>query len=635
MSITTLTLWESVVLDDLPAAYWGLDTADPTVDDSGSGNTLTAVAAPANNATLLPAGETGGATGARDFNGSTQAYTAADSVFLDLADAFTLELVVQFDSVAGSDTLISKGTGAYQLRRNGTTLELLKEGTGVILATTGITLATATTYHVVACKHGADGAWIYVNGTDRSGTVTDRTCTDTATSLHLARKSDSTEYTDGRLDEVALYAYAFTADMVTTHYEAMSAGTFGEQIGGSGASTRLPRAKVEIAFESNPRDTYQRWADVTSYCRAWSGSRGRNVELERTEAARGMLVLSNRGREFDDTYTGSPFYPNVKPTRAVRVRAQINTSQTYPRLWGYTEGHPIRRPMSGKDSFVEIQVIGPFKGLALDKIVDPTPRPEELSGARLEEVIGAVSGLRYEGDAGQSLIVSGDLDQANRLEHALTVTETEGGILFEAGDGVLTFQDRHYRILNEASVRAIYGDGGGSEIPVTLLEPQTDEARLYTAAAVTPASGLVQTAEDTAASDMFFKRTKDVSTLHAVDTDAAAMANMYANRYSTPRSRIQALAPVPQNRPANAEADWKTVLGHELSHRIQSKERPIGDTSVVAREHFIEQITDQVTPGGWRVSFSVSPAELDSTYAIVGTAVVGDEAGSDNAIIGW
>ena len=77
------------------------------------------------------------------------------------------------------------------------------------------------------------------------------------------------------------------------------------------------------------------------------------------------------------------------------------------------------------------------------------------------------------------------------------------------------------------------------------------------------------------------------------------------------------------------------MLGTELSYRIQSKERPIGDTSVVTRDHFVEQISHHVTPQDWRVSFSVSPAELDSTYAIVGTAVIGDTDGADNAIIGW
>ena len=80
MSITTLSLIESLLLDDLPAGWWGLDTADPTADDSGHGYTLTAIGAPANAASLHTRGD-GGASGCRDFNGSTGGYFTAASIF--------------------------------------------------------------------------------------------------------------------------------------------------------------------------------------------------------------------------------------------------------------------------------------------------------------------------------------------------------------------------------------------------------------------------------------------------------------------------------------------------------------------------------------------------------------------------
>lgn len=635
MSISTLTLWESVVLDDDPAAFWGLDTADPLVDDSGNGNTLTAVAAPANNATLLPAGETGGSTGARDFNGSTQAYTAADDPDLDLGDTFTLELVVQFDTVAGTATLISKGTDGYQLRRNGTTLELLKQGTGVILATTGITLATSTVYHVVAAKNGSASAKIYVNGTDRSGTVTDRTCADTATSLHLARKSDSTEWLDGKLDEVAVYPYAFTGDMVTTHYQAMSAGTFGQQLLGTPASSRVPRLKVEIAFESDARDTYQRWSDVTAYVTELDASRGRNFMLERSETGRCSFKLTNSARQFDPTFASGPYYPNVTLTNSVRVRCQHGSSRTFARHRGFVDSWKLLYGDGGKAPRVAVQCSGVFKALALDKYLETTIRPAEMSGDRLAEVL-AVAGVTSTVGTGQSVIAGNDLDQANRLEHALQVAETDGGVLFEAGDGTVTFQDRHYRVLNEASVRQVYGDGGGSQIPIRPPDPLLDEDRLFTAASITPPSGNVQTAENTAASDRHFKRTKEMSTLHDLDADAAGMAGMYANKFSEVRERIPTVAPIP-SLASNVATAWQTVLGHEISHRISTSIVPIGDPSAVVREHFIEGVTDRWRPDQVAVSFSVSPAELDSEYAIVGSAEIGDGegTGATNAIVGW
>ena len=73
MSITTLNLYESLLQHDRPLAWWGLDTADPTADDSGHGWTLTAVGAPANAASLLTRGDSG-ASGSRDFGGAADAY---------------------------------------------------------------------------------------------------------------------------------------------------------------------------------------------------------------------------------------------------------------------------------------------------------------------------------------------------------------------------------------------------------------------------------------------------------------------------------------------------------------------------------------------------------------------------------
>lgn len=630
MSITTLGLYESVVQQDRPSGWWGLDTAGPTADDSGNGGTLTAVGTPADTATLLPAGETGSATGCRDFNGSSGAYTAAATAFLDLADTFTLELVMKPDIVTGTGTLLSKGTNGYQLRRNTTGLELHKEGSGQIVATTGLTLAAGSTYHVVVAKNGSTSAKIWVNGIDRSGTVTDRTCADTATALNIARKSDASDWFDGKLDEVAVYPYPFTADMALTHYNAMNTGTFGQQLLGSNT---YPRFKMEVAWASPPTALYPLFQDVTSYLREVSTTRGRNFELDRIETGTMQFSLANRNREFDDTYASSPFYPNVKPTRVVRFRAQIGSSQVYEIFYGYTEGHPLRRYGNGRDSAAEFTAADVYKALALDKITTETVRSEEYTGARITAVLAAVSGLRSSVDTGQSLIVADDLNQANRLEHCLTVAETEGGVMYAKPSGIVRFEDRHNRVKNERTVRASYGQGSAT-YPAVVFEPQGDEARLFTAAAVTAPSGNIHTAVNTAAEAEHFKRTKELTTLHAVENDAQSMAEAYANRYSTPRTRIPQLTVKPAAHTAPSTM-WAQVLSHEISHRIKSVEIPVGAASEVQREHFIEGIRHQVTPSEWSVTFSVSPAELDSGFWLLGTGELDTASGLLNTVLGW
>jgi hypothetical protein len=198
----------------------------------------------------------------------------------------------------------------------------------------------------------------------------------------------------------------------------------------------------------------------------------------------------------------------------------------------------------------------------------------------------------------------------------------------------VTFQDRLHRTRYETTVRATYGDGGGAELPMKHLEPRTDEARLFTAAAITPASGNVKSSLDIANSLQFFVRTKEVTTLHASDNDAQAMAEAYSLRYSTPRTRI----PQVQVQPAaysTPSTMWATVLGHELSHRIRTVERPIGDTTAVTRDHYIEGISHAITGQDWIVTFSVSPAELDGEWALADVALADVLSGTTTCRAGW
>jgi hypothetical protein len=80
---------------------------------------------------------------------------------------------------------------------------------------------------------------------------------------------------------------------------------------------------------------------------------------------------------------------------------------------------------------------------------------------------------------------------------------------------------------------------------------------------------------------------------------------------------------------------WETVLAHEISHRISTTEHPLGDTIAVTREHFIEGINHTINIQDWQVIFSVSPAELEGDYLVIGTAVIGDSEGDTSAVIGW
>src|SRR3990167_176505 len=380
---------------------------------------------------------------------------------------------------------------------------------------------------------------------------------------------------------------------------------------------------------SAPTDDTLVWEDVTGDLRAndpMSTQRGRNFELDRVEAGRFDFTLSNRERQYDDTYASSPYYPNVKPTRAVRLRAQADVDGAVHGLFfGYTEGHPLLRPNYGRDAKAHFTAVDPFKALALDQVIGTFIRNQELTGARLQALLDGFPGIPFSGESGQSEIVGDDLNGVNSLDHAQQVTETEGGILFADKVGTVIFQDRHHRTKEERTVQAVYGDGAG-ELPIKMMEPLIDEARLFTSATVTPSSGRVQSAIEAGQSLQHFFRTKQLTTLHVSDNDARAMAEAYAFRYATPRTRIPKIDLQPAGHSAPLTM-WETVLGHEFSQRIQTVERPLGDTSSVTREHFIEGVSHVISGNDWIVSLGVSPAELEGEYWLLGTGQLGDTEG--------
>lgn len=97
-----------------------------------------------------------------------------------------------------------------------------------------------------------------------------------------------------------------------------------------------PTIKVEVAFNSQPFSDAPVWTDITSSVRRFTTLRGRSYELDRMEAGTCSLVLDNSDGAFTPGRTSSPYYPNVKPRRRVRITA-THGGTTYPVAAGYVE----------------------------------------------------------------------------------------------------------------------------------------------------------------------------------------------------------------------------------------------------------------------------------------------------------
>lgn len=186
------------------------------VDYSGNGNhLLTAGTLTQAQAALIVGDATAGST---DFGGGS--LKAVDHASLDLGDVFSIVAVIRPDSVSGQHGIVTKENSAYYLRTNGTNLELLRTGIAVVCTSTGVTLSTATTYHVAATKNGAT-IKLYVNGVDRTGSTSNSTMANNTNQLLIGvGDNGGSEPFDGRIAEVALFPTALSAGDITALFTA-------------------------------------------------------------------------------------------------------------------------------------------------------------------------------------------------------------------------------------------------------------------------------------------------------------------------------------------------------------------------------------------------------------------------------
>lgn len=542
----------------------------------------------------------------------------------------TISCLINSDSLVGTRNIFRKES-AIVLFTTGTTLAYsYHDGVG-FQQHNGPTLATGTTYRIWVRDDGANVTF-FVNGQKTTVARVNATAiASNANAFWIASNGGVGGFFDGRIDEVALFECALSDQQILTHEEAAVSGTVGDFVTAD-QSGKFPRLKVEIAMTSNPTDPAFVYTDVTSRVRAQSGLdinwSSRSSELERFAAGTLSLELDNRDR----------FLNGLAPARAIRVMAQIKPDQgAFPMFFGYTDGPKYKRGATGYDSTVSITATDLFKALAPVKVSTPTVRPTEYAQARIFALLEPYPWFKMVVTPGRHLIIGDDIQGNGLLEHIQQVAESDGGRAWADAWGFLWFEDGHVRstAATSTTIQATYGwFGTSASRPATSFEPEVDELTLFTAAMVTPASGNVQTKVNPTTKLQAFERTKEVTTLHASDVDAFAMACHYANRYGQAVERVPALRLLPSAAGSlSAVQDmWFNALHHRPSHRIKTIEKPLGGGEI-AREHFIEGVKHTINANSWTIDLDLSPTELEGKLFVIGTDKIGVQ--SPQKTIGW
>lgn len=405
----------------------------------------------------------------------------------------------------------------------------------------------------------------------------------------------------------------------------------------------VPQVKVELALSTRPREAPV-WEDVTALCNGFEVSRGRSDEFGRVEPGRATVTLDNSDRRFDPFYAAGPYYGSLKRRRRLRLSATWQGS-TYTLFFGYIQSWPQAwpGPLEGQVRLSAEDALAILAGMEVRATF-----PEQRTGERVHAVLDAIGWTTGQGwvlgsavngvlgkttiltsgsgrhvSEGVSVVQAADYTEAEtKALDALRVAEAaEDGLLYARADGNVAFVGRMARLTSTSA--AVFGDGGGAELPYTDLV-LSDEGPIVNDARVLISGGSVERAENLGSQLDYFKQslTLEAALGGSAALEALARAEWYVTRYKEPGVRVRALELDPQG----DERLWPQVLARDIGDRVTVRRLPPGGGTPLELDCHIEQISHRfaVSDRGveWRTRWELSPAN-PNTYWVLGQSVLG------------
>jgi len=402
--------YASEVLADSPLAYYRLGEASGTTMGDSSGNGRDGAY---NNPPVLGAAGllVGDSNTAADFNGSDDYANVVGGAWVDVTTV-SIEAWAKRDGTPPSQyVIVNRDDGnftgsnmrhwslAINSANKATFAFWASDGGATQVVTSTTTLSDGVAYHLVGTYDGSVGR-LYVNGVQEATVTIAGAIQISATTadVRIGRSaSSSTLFFNGIIDEIAIYSGALSATRILAHYNA----------GTTAPSTLLrPAAIVEIAFNagySTPAAS-RVWTDVTQYVRIVDGidiTHGRQDEQGQADANSCRLVLNNSDGRFTPGLATSPYYPNVRIGRPLRITSTPTDGSASTRFVGYIDEWPVEWPavvdtfatsaISATSRIARLGTSAPLGNHIYEEIKRDSPLVHYMLDTRADSVSGGTS----------------------------------------------------------------------------------------------------------------------------------------------------------------------------------------------------------------------------------------------------
>lgn len=358
-------------------------------------------------------------------------------------------------------------------------------------------------------------------------------------------------------------------DNIALANEQSTTFAFADQPGG-------PTWKVEVADTVDPLAASPTWTDVTQWVMRLQFHRGRQDELDDANPGRATVLFDDPTRVLEP---GS----DLEPGRRIRISTTAPSSAV---MW-----HGVIDDITttlGRYRNIEhrvdcVDLLALVAAETVTSLADGAGDGER-SGARVERVLDAVgipAGLQAV-DTGRSTLPAHVEATTNALAYLNKITVTEGGRLFAAGDGSVTFLERY---ATTPAVSLTISDASG-DTPPPVVETRYGVDRVFTIAECDWVGGNVRT-EDVDNTPVSGPRSRRFDTFIDNELAAITFTEWMLMLRSTPLRRVSQCQFVCTNQTMTA-----ALLGVELGDRVQFVRTPDTGSAI--------SITGTVEYLGWQ-----------------------------------
>ena len=221
-------------------------------------------------------------------------------------------------------------------------------------------------------------------------------------------------------------------------------------------------------------------------------------------------------------------------------------------------------------------------------------------------------------DTGLSTVGPYTAGNTNTLALAQQAEASEGGTLWQAPNGAVTFRDRHAPIQdwNATTSQADLTDDPTAADPqhYTILDLTYDDSLIVNEAKVTWIDG-VETSRDDTSVTAYTRQAVQLDTALTTAPEARDRGDWLILRYKDPAVRPDRVT----LRPAADARLWRHCLARKIGDRVTVRRLPQNTGTAIEFDAVIESIAHRIADGKntWETEFGLSPTAVDLGWLIL------------------